>query len=455
MGLSLQKVYDKSPVLVQHVMASVSGYRQNRSRYGSVYWEHRRWLEDFDTWTLERKLEHQRDELLRFIRCAARESAFYRDLYSDVDLDSIRTVDDLRRLPVVDKEMLRAEMESVYTVPRQGNVEGHTGGTTGKSLVVLMTPSDMMKRMAMLDHFKHRVGFEHRKMRRATFSGKHIVPPDSPDGAFWRYNAACKQMLYSTFNLSNSNVERYIESLNRFRPAALDGFPSSIAEIATHSERAGIPIRFAPIAVFTTAETLTEERRKVIERVFNCPVYDQYASSEGAPFVTECSCGRRHIELSTGVFETYEDSNEVLVTSFSTYGTPLIRYRIGDQMQLQAPVQCRCGISSSWVSMIDGRANDYLFRADGTRISHIGNLFKHAPSAIIEAQCIQRSVDLISINLVVDKRKYSPKDEETVREEFARIFGSETRLDLNQVSNLPREASGKVRLIKNHIEDTA
>jgi len=89
---------------------------------------------------------------------------------------------------------------------------------------------------------------------------------------------------------------------------------------------------------------LTKSGRELLERVFKCKVYDQYASSEGAPFVTECENQVLHMELASGVFEHFEDgSDEVLVTSFTTHGTPLIRYRIGDSMTFSEKVKtCKC-----------------------------------------------------------------------------------------------------------------
>ncbi len=112
-----------------------------------------------------------------FLSFAVENSPFYRDLYKGIDITDIKSIADLKKLPVVDKEMLRSNIEAVFAVPKNKSSESHTGGTTGKSLVVRMTKVDSMKRMAMLDHFKARVGFEHRKIKRATFNGKHIVPP--------------------------------------------------------------------------------------------------------------------------------------------------------------------------------------------------------------------------------------------------------------------------------------
>ena len=177
MGL-LEKLYDNSPIFIQNIMVSASGYLRNRTRYGKVYYEYREFLEKFDKLTLNEKLKFQEEEFIEFINYAFKNSSFYKELYRDIDIHSIKKMSDIKKLPIVDKEMIRANINQVNTIERKGAVEGHTGGTTGKSLVVLRTPEDMMKRMAMLDHFKSRVGFEHLKMKRATFNGKHIVPPN-------------------------------------------------------------------------------------------------------------------------------------------------------------------------------------------------------------------------------------------------------------------------------------
>ena len=205
------------------------------------------------------KLEYQRQELLNFISYANANSKFYRNLYGDINLAAIKSVDDLRLLPVVDKEMLRENIADVVTIPHRGAVEGHTGGTTGKSLVVFMTPEDMMKRMAMLDHFKKRVGFINLQMKRATFNGKHIVPPNQKSKVFWRYNSACKQMIYSSFHLTEKNMKYYVDSLNRFKPRAIDGFFTSMCDVASFIERHNIRIDFKPTAIFPTSETLEEK----------------------------------------------------------------------------------------------------------------------------------------------------------------------------------------------------
>lgn len=450
-----KKIYDSSPILLQNALVGLSGAIKSRQRYGRTYRAHREWLNDYDTWSLDRMLTNQSQLLQGFLSFAFEESEFYRRHFDGIDVRSVRNPVDLAVLPILEKEVLRREMSNVYTVSAGKSSASNTGGTTGKSLVVRYTHSDKMKRMAVLDHFKARHGFENRKMRKATFSGKHIVPPGSDTSIFWRYNSFANQMLYSTFHISEKNMMSYVENLNKFKPQALDGFFTSMCDIASFIERKEIKLSFRPVAIFPTSETVTDRGRALLERVFNTRVYDQYASSEGAPFVTECQAGSRHIELSTGVFENYGSSNEILVTSFHTHGTPLIRYRIGDAMEFdQRGEPCDCGSLTPKVLRIEGRSDDHLLTVDNVRVNsgHVANLFKYMPNSLIQAQVQQSSKEFVKILLVVDSKKYEPKYDAMLENEFIQIFGPGTRLELEHVSEIPREASGKQRLIKNTIK---
>lgn len=451
----LERIYDASPIFFQNIMCSIKGILNNKKRYGKEYWKYREFLEEFDTWPLEKQLQYQKKELIKLLDYVVNNSEFYKELYKDLDITDIREIKDLERLPIVDKEMLRINIDKVITIPRKGAVEGHTGGTTGKSLVVRSRTNDSMRRMAMLDHFKARVGFEHRKMRRATFNGQHIIPPTQNNKIFWRYNVACKQMIYSSFHLTEDNMATYVESLNKYKPQALDGFFTSMCDLAGYIERHGISLDFTPIAIFPTSETLTSNGRELLERVFKCRVYNQYASSEGAPFVTECKNQVLHVELASGIFEEYGDNGEVLVTSFTTYGTPLIRYRIGDCMIFTKDIKCNCGLKGPIVQEIQGRRLDYLYTPEGAKINagNVANLLKNIPNVIIRAQFRQMSLNKIMMLLEVDSLLYTSQVEQLIRKEFLHKFGENMDVEIRVVPEIPREKSGKFRMIINKVEE--
>lgn len=451
----LEKLYDASPIFFQNLMCSGKGYLQNRGRYGKKYWEYREFFKQFDRLPLSEQEKYQIERLQELLHYAVEKSPFYANLYQGIDIDTIQSIADLKNLPIVDKEMLRENIESVMTIPEREAEISHTGGTTGKSLTVRFTRDDQFQRMAMLDHFKSRVGFEHLKMRRATFNGKHIVPPDQKKKVFWRYNAACKQMIYSSFHLTEENIGYYVTSLNKFKPQAIDGFFTSICDVASYIERHKLQLKFYPVAIFPTSETLTPEGRALIERVFHSQVFDQYASSEGAPFVTECPNQTLHMELASGVFEHVDENDtEVLITSFTTHGTPLIRYRIGDRMKFPSEKKCVCGLHGPIVDEIQGRRLDFLYTPSGAKINagNVANLLKNIPNAIIRAQFIQCKLDDISVLLEVDYKVYSRQHEELLLEEFEHKFGKQMKVNIKVVDEIPRETSGKFRMIINNVD---
>jgi len=450
--MKYQNFYERSPLLLQNIMTTMYGYSMRRKRYSHAYIAHMEFLKEFECHSLKKQKSYQFREIMRLLYYAVNNSAFYRALYRNIDIASFNNTDDLQRLPIVTKEMIRQNIDDIITVDRKLGVENHTGGTTGKSLVTFFTREDMEKRMANLDYFKLKHGFTSYKMRRASFTGKHIVPPTQQSKVFWRYNAAAKQMVYSSFHHNEDNIPYYVASLNRFHPQAIDGFFSSIFDIASFVERHSLPLSFVPIAIFPTSETIVPAQREVIERVFRCKVRDQYASSEGAPFVYECPEGNIHYDLSSGVIEHLDGTDEILITSFTTYGTPLIRYRIGDSMIFADPeLICPCGFASPLVKSIEGRAADYLLATNGTRINlgNISNIVKNLPNSIIKMQIIQREITAIQVCLIVDPARYTQSHNQIVLDEIRHKFGQDMQVELEFADDIPREKSGKYAIIKN------
>lgn len=452
--MEYQNIYDRSPIFFQNFMATVYGYKAKKRRYGKAYYEHLEYLKKIHKYSREELENLQFKELMKLLNYVVEKSKFYRELYKGIDINSFKSIDDLKKLPLVTKEMLRQNIDDVITIPKKGAVVGNTGGTTGKSLIVYYLPEDIQKRMAVLDYFRMKHGFRNMEMKKATFMGKHIVPPRQKKKVFWRYNAAIKQMVYSSFHITEENIPYYIESLNDFKPEAIDGFPSSMYDIALYMLRNNIKFDFKPFAIFPTSETVTLEYRQVIEKAFGTKVRDQYASSEGAPFVWECECGNYHYDITTGIIENMEGSNEILVTSFTTYGTPLIRYRIGDRMVFEDPDKvCDCGFNTPLVKSIEGRSIDFLYSTKGGKINlgNVSNIFKNMSNVIIKAQLIQDSLTHMLVKVVVDG-EFTDKYKKMLTDEIKHKFGYDMKVDFEVVDDIPREKSGKYKLIVNNVK---
>lgn len=450
-GLTLsERIYSLLPIWAQDVAITVMGARLALQRYGVEYWSYKRRLPGIYSLPLDDAMSLQLDLLKSFLIFAKRRSPFYAELYKGFDPTSLRSLGDLKALPVIDKETLRQNAERIYTVPRFLAIEGHTGGTTGKSLVVRFTRGDMQRRMAELDYFRERFGARHR-MRRATFSGKHLIPDrDEQKHVFWRTNYVLNQRFYSTFHLTWGNMGYYVENLNSYRPEIIDGFTSCIVDICKYVASSGGSLHFRPIAVFPTSEPLFPDQRQIIREVLGVEPRDQYASSEGAPFIFECREGSLHYALHTGVIETDSDG-EALVTSFTTHGTPLIRYRIGDRIVV-GNRRCSCGWDTPVIEAIEGRAIDYLYSRERGRIysPNLANVVKQFPNSVIQTQFVQESPERIVVRLVVDKKRFDiESDAKVVLEQTRARLGRNIEVQVRVVDEIERAASGKTRFVVN------
>lgn len=453
-----ENLYALAPISVQNWMTSRYGRKLVKQRYGEPY---RRDLEallakDYGDYRADRKLQDSR--VVELVRHAVRNSRFYANLYADVDVDSISGVDDLARLPIVDKELLRANIDDVYTIRPEEGIELFTGGTTGKSLRVVYTPEDFQARMAYLDAFKVRCGIDPFAARKATFSGRSFAKGlfQGRRKIFWRDNRAYNQRLYSTFDLTEENIPYYMRDLEAFQPDVLNGFVSALHQLAVHVLRNGRRPGFQPKAIFTTSETLLPHHREAIQNAFGAHIYDQYGSAEGATFVTECRSGRLHYNIDTGVIETQDfgAGPEMLITSFTTHGTPLIRYRIGDRIVF-AQGTCDCGSAHPLVDKIEGRAVDYLYSPERGRVSlsHLADVIKGLPNCVKEMQFVQEATNRVAIQLVVDDSLYGPEEDRIIVAAMRYRFGDHMEFPIRRVSAIPREASGKFALIKNLVPE--
>lgn len=449
-----KKLYEKSPVWFQNVLISCYGYKIYKQRYGKVYFSVFNELINTDYSNYDVEIVKQNKLLNNFLKATIESSAFYRELYEGIDIDSIETVNDLYKLPIVDKESLRTNLDKVYTIAEEDAVASFTGGTTGKTLKVLYSKDDFQKRMAYLDAFKYRLGINTFKDKKATFSGRELTV-NSKSKVFWRYNYIYKQRLYSTFDLTEANMPLYVADLNKYKPNVINGFVSAIYELAGFIQRNKLKLDFTPKAIFTTSETLLPVHRELIEQVFNAKIYNQYASAEGAPFVTECKLGNLHYNLDTGVIEVLETAqgNQMIVTSFTTSGTPLVRYNIGDLIAFKNGT-CSCGCSHPLVERIEGRKVDFLMSKIRGKISlsHLADVIKGIPNSIIKIQFIQDDIDNLKILLVIDKGLFKLEHEQDILKEMYYRFGNDVSINIEKVTDIPREKSGKYAIIKNNLK---
>ena len=448
------KLYQLFPVFLQELMISVYNYKAYRIRYGKKYKEFRQLF--LKNRTLKRsELEKiQSDKFDHLLQFARENSKHYRN-YDQVDLDHIN------ELPILEKETLRQNSIDFFTLNKKEGIVSKTGGTTGKSLEILYTADNMQERFAILDDFRSRFGYELGK-KTAWFSGKSLLNErDIKNNRFWKTDQLHKVRYYSTFHISEKYLKYYVEDLIKYKPEYFVGFPSTILEIAKYGSLNGYDFPENTVkAIFPTAETITDGMRQVIEQFFKCKMYNQYASSEGAPFIFECIEGNLHLELQSGVFEVVDDENKpsdsgrLFVTSFTTEGTPLIRYDIGDSIVLDDPSRfCNCGNENPMVKEILGRIDDFIYSPENGKINlgNVSNTLKDT-KGILKFQAVQNELNKIVLFLIIDDSEFSEKVEKQFIKNWRERIGDKMTFEIEYVSEIQSEKSGKFRMVKNNIK---
>ncbi len=441
-----------APVAVQDAGISVYNTHLYRQRHQGKYQAYKRYYRDFElAGANEIAREAARRQAL-FLQWATEKSPWYAPHRGKA----------LHEFPILEKEQLLAHMDQIRTIDEKDGIISLTGGTTGASMKVIYHPEDMQERFALKDFFRSRYGYTlGRKV--AWFSGKSIVrPADLASGRVWREDHINKIRFFSTLNIGPQYFEAYWRALQAFKPDYIVGFPSSVLDLCAMAQERGLRYEGRIDTFFPTAETVLPIHRTLIPQMLGCRVVDQYAASEGAPFILQCPEGSLHIHPLTGVFEVVDEAmqpareGEILVTSFTTRGTPLIRYRIGDRISL-APdgYRCPCGSCFPVVNRIDGRTADFIWSPENGKVNlgNISNCTKDA-EGIICFQIVQEAPDAVDIAVMANER-FTRQQRENFLQAMALRLGQSMRINVEVVDQIQREASGKFRIVKNRLSPDA
>jgi len=464
-----ERVYSFLPIPLQNLGTSVKGWQLHRARYHSASFQQMaQTLARNEQLSPEALTELQFSMFQEFAAYCCARSPYYRNLWKTQGIQpgDIRRAEDIRLIPVARKQDLRSRFDEFLTqaIGRQMTAV-HTSGTTGSPLTVYFSADDIGRRYAFLDRCRRWAGVGIGQ-KRASFTGRNLIPQRQTGPPFWRHNYPGNQLLFSSYHLSRQNLPAYVEALERFQPEIIDGYPSALHIVADHilhgKNVCGVR-RLRPRAILVSAETVFPHQRETIEAAFQAKLYNQYASSDGAPFVSECDHGQLHVHVDSGLIEILDDNGrptppgqvgQMVVTSFTTHVVPMLRFEIGDAaVPSERSTPCRCGLTFPVVEAIVGRSDDILCTPDRGLVGRMDTVFKSVPSTIIEAQIIQTSADTIVLRIVADREAYKIEHGGKVVAEMRKKLGDVVIIRLEEVESIPRAPNGKLRAVVNLCND--
>jgi phenylacetate-CoA ligase len=307
---------------------------------------------------------YQRKKLKEVLSFVLARSPFYKSFYANIQ-KNIQSLADIAFFPLTTSEDIRKNPGSFVCVSQddiQRIVNLPTSGTTGESKRIFFTKEDLE---LTIDFFS--VG-----MSTLTKTGDRILillpgqRPDSVGDLLKRglERLGCSATIYGPVD----DEEKVLKTIIKTGANILVGSPVHLHRLARFHEKKRVLPKNQIQKVLASTDTLSQVVRDNIMSILGCDVFDHYGLTEtGLGGGVECENHHgfhlREADLFVEIVDPRSELplpdgeyGEVVVTTLTRTGMPLIRYRTGDQSRLIADT-CACGSFIKRLDKITSRIN--------------------------------------------------------------------------------------------------
>ena len=376
-------------------------------------------------------------------------SAFYRELFDSCKIRpaDIRTIEDLRRLPVTTKQDLQLRNKDFLCVDSSQIVDYvTTSGTLGEPVVFALTENDL-----------DRLGYN--ELSSFTMAGcsrndimQLMTTIDRRFMAGLAYWLGARALGMGVIRVGNGIPELQWNTINSIHPTVCMCVPSFLMKLIAFAEENGIDYRSCSLrkaicigeALRQPDGNLTTLGSRIHEKWPELELYSTYASTEMQASFTECSCHcGNHVPADLLIVEFLDDegnpvaegeSGEVTITTLGVEGMPLVRFRTGD-ICIHYDSPCACGRNSTRLSSVIGRKGQ-MIKFKGTTLypPALFDILDNIPevkSYVVEVYTNSLGTDQVQIKLASDNHS------ESFVKQIKDIFRSKVRVAPDVVFEAP------------------
>jgi phenylacetate-CoA ligase len=412
-------------------------------------------------WSAKRLKDLQEHRLRTLLDHAYKNVPYYRRMFRQRNLkpQHIQSVDDLNKLPIVTKNDIRQHFDEFIARNSQNYrpIAAATGGSTGEPLRFFIDVRSAAAEAALWRGW----GYAGYKLgdKMAVLAGLSLVPAkDSLLKAAGR-RVIKRTVRYPAMNLRKEILDVYSKGIIEFKPKFIRGYPSSIHFFADFLKDEEIE-RIRLSAVFTTAEMLLPFQRKLMEKIFQCDVFDGYGAFDGGTGAFECEEHRGyHIALEKVVMEFADDdgnpvaegeNGRIIATDLFNYSMPFVRYNTGD-MGVYSNEACPCGRTLPLMKKIMGRTTDILRFKTGAVLSGPSLTLIFKDFDIKQYQVVQTSDDSMVLKIIKGKN-FNERDAENIYEVLKDAAGNEVEVKFEFTDYIQPTKSGKWKIVIREVE---
>lgn len=445
----IRYIYDHLPEFVRKPVAYLFFYAvpfpYNRGlHYANIYRE----LMKTQWWSEKSLLSLQFERLRDLLFYAYENVPYYNKLFTKYGFNPKKFQDftDLSVLPqiVLTREEINRNFEDL--IPK--NYDGHrvllkTGGTTRLPMSFYVSENTYLAALACSQRQWYWAGVKPKDLI-FVFRGGVVTKKAK------RLNYFCErinnEVYFNTSNMDENTLNRYIDMLNRMKPAAIRGFPSCLEILSDYIIERKISVH-QPKAVQTSSEVSLSKQREKIELAFGSKVFDAYGNGEHTIIATECD---RHSGLhlnqefgytefvKVGETEENESIYKVITTSLLNSAFVFFRYDTEDLVILDHSV-CSCGRRFPLIKRIMGRCGDIIRCSNGKKISPVSfanfwvDNLKDRLKGIKYVQLVQKDLEYFVIRLIGQEDR---ENEQAIKEILPNLLGEKIKIDFEYLSHI-------------------
>lgn len=394
---------------------------------------------------------------------------FYKEKFKEKGIhpNDIKSIEDIENLPFTNKTDLRDNYPfGLFAVPMEEIVRIHaSSGTTGKPTVVGYTQSDIEIWSEVMA----------RSLVSSGATKNSIVQNAYGYGLFTgglgvHYGA--ERIGATVIPISGGNTARQILILEDFGPDIITCTPSYSLYLAEEIEKKNIKIENLKLkyGIFG-AEPWSEAMRNEIEKRLKIKAINIYGLSEiiGPGVANEClEQAGLHIyddhfypeiiDPATGKRVKDGEIGELVITTLTKKGIPLLRYRTRDLTRIISE-PCKCGRTHPRIDRIMGRTDDMLIiRGVNVFPSQIEEVLVQIEEVAPHYQLIvdrEHNLDVLTVMVEVDEKVFSDEIkrlemiEKKIENEIENMLGISVRVKLVEPRTIERSEGKAKRIIDN------
>ncbi len=395
----------------------------------------------------------QRKLLYEIVSYAVAHVPYYRNIAHErnISLTLENIEQDLRKFPVLTKEIIKKEGKRLYSEEKIAYTIGTSGGSTGEPVRLRQDAA------AFVNTDKYFLSFAGYDIGDKTLmlwgSEKDVFEGTIGLKAKISNRFIHRLRFLNSFRMDDRQMEEYVKVINTWKPKVIRAYVQSIFELSSYIIRNKKKV-YSPAGIVVSAGTLFPEWKKQIEKVFQCPVINQYGSREvsgiaiSCPHQTHLHCNMfvNYVEIVDERAENAEpgvDGN-IIITNLRNKSMPLLRYAIGDIGALSAEKSCPCGRNTHMLKYVKGRTVNVFRTRDGKRID--GEYFTHlfyGRDWVNRFQVIQNDYEQIDIHVELRQGQNPVNDEmDDICDKIRLVMGA-CSIRVIYDETLPASPSGK------------